>query len=163
MYLLCIGASRGFAFVEFNATQEAARWMEMKQVERSSVQIPMPMPSTAPWRQGTVTQPSGPPRGHGCAPIKNIFFNISYSNYLSRNLSPPPQYFCRHFLNSLSLNIFARYIYWIGLSLRFTHTHIHNFWDSVAARAFTCPLSIIKVRGLTMKIGGGSFQSFHYT
>ncbi|XP_058802734.1 RNA-binding protein 5-like isoform X2 [Phymastichus coffea] len=25
------GASRGFAFVEFNATQEAARWMEMKQ------------------------------------------------------------------------------------------------------------------------------------
>ncbi|XP_012258482.2 RNA-binding protein 5-like [Athalia rosae] len=25
------GASRGFAFVEFNATQEASRWMEMKQ------------------------------------------------------------------------------------------------------------------------------------
>lgn len=34
--LLCIGASRGFAFVEFNATQEAARWMEMKQVEKNN-------------------------------------------------------------------------------------------------------------------------------
>lgn len=82
MYLLCIGASRGFAFVEFNATQEAARWMEMKQVERSSVQIPnrcivARVPPTAPWRQGTVTQPSGPPRGHGCAPIKN-YLNLPY-------------------------------------------------------------------------------------
>lgn len=27
------------------------------------------VPPTAPWRQGTVTQPSGPPRGHGCAHI----------------------------------------------------------------------------------------------
>lgn len=28
----CVGASRGFAFVEFTTLQEATRWMEMKQV-----------------------------------------------------------------------------------------------------------------------------------
>lgn len=28
----CVGASRGFAFVEFSTLQEAMRWMEMKQV-----------------------------------------------------------------------------------------------------------------------------------
>lgn len=99
MYLLCIGASRGFAFVEFNATQEAARWMEMKQVERSSVQIPnrcvvARVPPTAPWRQGTVTQSSGPPRGHGCAPIKRLFL---YLLYLIIYLGIPT-YFCRLFL-----------------------------------------------------------------
>lgn len=98
MYLLCIGASRGFAFVEFNATQEAARWMEMKQVERSSVQIPnrcvARVPPTAPWRQGTVTRPSGPPRGHGCEPqIKK-----ATSVYLFRN----PHVFLQTFLKSLA-------------------------------------------------------------
>lgn len=29
---ICVGASRGFAFVEFNTLQEASQWMEMKQV-----------------------------------------------------------------------------------------------------------------------------------
>lgn len=143
MYLLCIGASRGFAFVEFNATQEAARWMEMKQVERSSVQIPnrcvvARVPPTAPWRQGTVTQPSGPPRGHGCAPIKN--FQSTVSNYLSRN----PHIFCRLFL------IRSQY----SRSIRFKFA---IDWDSAASRAFIC-LSI-KIRGITLKIEGGSFQS----
>lgn len=101
MYLLCIGASRGFAFVEFNATQEAARWMEMKQVERSSVQIPnrcvvARVPPTAPWRQGTVTQPSGLPRGHGCAPVKlTLSYLIIYLGI--------PHIFCRLFLNSRKL------------------------------------------------------------
>lgn len=30
--ICCVGASRGFAFVEFNTLQEASQWMEMKQV-----------------------------------------------------------------------------------------------------------------------------------
>ena len=36
LYYCCIGASRGFAFVEFNAAEEATRWMEMKQVENKT-------------------------------------------------------------------------------------------------------------------------------
>lgn len=31
-FLYTLGASRGFAFVEFNTEQEATRWMEYKQV-----------------------------------------------------------------------------------------------------------------------------------
>lgn len=105
MYLLCIGASRGFAFVEFNATQEAARWMEMKQVERSyGPEIPnrcvvARVPPTAPWRQGTVTQSSGPLRGHGCAPIKKAI-SISTVSYLSRN----PHIFLQILLKSLAIS-----------------------------------------------------------
>lgn len=56
--------------------------MEMKQVERSSIQIPnrcvARVPPTAPWRQGTVTQPSGPARGHGCAPQIKVYYNLPY-------------------------------------------------------------------------------------
>jgi len=149
VYLLCIGASRGFAFVEFNATQEAARWMEMKQVERSSVQIPnrcvvARVPPTAPWRQGTVTQSSGPPRGHGCAPIKRLF-QSTVPNYLSRN----PHIFLQTFLNSLI-------IYSRNINYKFT---VHS--DYIYRDARVLYLSIIKVRGLTMKIEGGSFQSFY--
>lgn len=67
------------------------------------------VPPTAPWRQGTVTQPSGPPRGHGCAPIKN-YFNLPYLIiYLGI-----PTYFCRLFL------IRSQYSRNIGLSLRLT-------------------------------------------
>lgn len=122
MYLLCIGASRGFAFVEFNATQEAARWMEMKQVERSSVQIPnrcvvARVPPTAPWRQGTVTQPSGLPRGHGCAPVKlTLSYLIIYLGI--------PTYFADFFLTRSQ---------YIRASIKF----IEGFF--AASRAFTCP------------------------
>lgn len=114
MYLLCIGASRGFAFVEFNATQEAARWMEMKQVERSSVQIPkmrcrtraIDCPVAA--RHGNAALwPSPWPR---LCTYKKLF-QSTVSNYLSRS----PHIFLQTFLNSLA--ILARNI---GLSLRLT-------------------------------------------
>lgn len=32
MHYFCVGASRGFAFVEFQNLSEAVRWMELKQV-----------------------------------------------------------------------------------------------------------------------------------
>lgn len=66
-------------------------------------------------------------------------FQSTVSNYLSRN----PHIFCRLFL------IRSQYSRNIGLSFAID-------WDSAASRLL---LSIIKIRGLTMRIGGGSFQS----
>lgn len=113
MYLLCIGASRGFAFVEFNATQEAARWMEMKQVERSSVQIPKMRCHTratdcpvAARHGNAALWPSPWPR---LCTYKKLF-QSTVSNYLSRN----PHIFCRLFL------IRSQYSRIIGLSLQLT-------------------------------------------
>lgn len=65
MLLLCIGASRGFAFVEFNATEEAMRWMEMKQVEtsvnpQSRRAIIARVPSTPRGDRAQITQSAGP-------------------------------------------------------------------------------------------------------
>lgn len=83
--------------------------MEMKQVERSSIQIPnrcvARVPPTAPWRQGTVTQPSGPARGHGCAPQIKVYFNLPYLIiYLGI-----PRYFCRLFLSLASTRAIYTY------------------------------------------------------
>lgn len=82
MYLLCIGASRGFAFVEFNATQEAARWMEMKQVEKE-VQSRYPPDALLACQQRPVATGHGnavhwPFRGHGCAPIQRLLQFITF-------------------------------------------------------------------------------------
>lgn len=72
--------------------------MEMKQVERSSVQIPnrcvVRVPPTAPWRQGTVTQPSGPsPWPRLCTITFKLFSNLP-------NLSRNPHIFLQFCLKS---------------------------------------------------------------
>lgn len=119
--------------------------MEMKQVERSSVQIPnrrvARVPPTAPWRQGTVTRPSGPPRGHGCEPQIKGYFNLSYLNIIYLGISP--RIFVQTFLNSLARSRYSRDISWILILLR-----------KAAARAFLprVLVSVVKkkkFRGLT--------------
>lgn len=141
MYLLCIGASRGFAFVEFNATQEAARWMEMKQVERSYGPDTQPMrcctratdcPVAA--RHGNaVLWPSPWPRL--CTYQKAISIYRTLIIYLGI-----PTYFCRLLLTlALAIYTHSRDI----MSLLYTHT-VQITTRRDARGAFTCPLSIIK-------------------
>lgn len=94
-------------------------------------------PPTAPWRRGTVTQPSGPDLGHGCDHLSDqslyiyiYIYTLPYLIYLSRN--PPDIRFCRLFLVTYGLaksnfrrNTRARY-----------HATLRS------ARACFCPLSL---------------------
>lgn len=88
----------------------------------------------APWRQGTVTRSLAFPTAMAVH-LSQRLLQSTISNYLSR--SPTLQ----TFLNWLAITS-------IGLI----------FIERLATRAFTYPPSLIKVCGLTMKIGGGSFQ-----